>query len=163
MSRDDMLKAITRSWDELHTFIGSLSEEQLTQPTDPAGWTVKDHIIHLAMWKEGSIAMLHGNSKREAMDIPGDVWSQGDDPINAVLQERYQDMPLKQVLANFQEIHDRMLKKLSLMSEEDLQLPYKHYFPETTYEQPIIQWVRMDTIEHYREHIPWMATIAEKA
>lgn len=163
LTRENLLRRLNLSWNELQTYLASLTEEQLTHPTDAAGWTGKDHIIHLAMWEKGGLALLEGKSKREVMDIPPETWEQGDDPINAVMQQRYHDMPLDDVMQTFRQIHEAMLKKLDTMTEEDLLLPYRHYQPDSNEERPIIWWVIGDTILHYRDHLPWIAAIVEKA
>lgn len=163
LSKDALIKSITDAWNELHHFIGSLSTEQLTAPTDAAGWTVKDHIIHLATWEKGTVAMMAGESKREVMDIPLEVWEQDDDPINAVIQQRYHDMPLDEVMRTFEEIHSSLLAKLNSMTDADLQRPYKHYFPDSTDEHAMLEWVKFDIVQHFKDHIPWMAAITEEA
>jgi len=162
LSRDYLMSEIESSWNELQAFIASLTEAQLTQPSDTAGWTVKDHLIHLAAWEAAALARIEGKSKREILDINPEIWKQGDDPINAVIQQRYCEMPLNEVLETLNKNHENILAKLDTMSEEDLLLPYKHYQPKSSEESPIIEWVMWDTAHHYQEHIPWMTKIAEK-
>ena len=162
LTRKDLMNQMESSWKELQTYFASLTEQQLTHPTDAAGWTVKDHIIHLAMWENAGIELLEGKSKRKALDVPAEIWKQGEDPINAVIHQRYQDMPLDEVMQTFQQIHDRMLRKLDAMMEEDLQRPYRHYQPRSTDERPIIRWIIIATFDHYDEHMPWIKAIVEK-
>ncbi len=163
LARENLLRQLELSWNELQTYLGSLTEEQLTRSTDAAGWTAKDHIIHLALWEKAGLALLEGKSKREALDVTPETWEQDDDAINAVIHQRYRAMSLDEVIQTFRHNHERMLKKLDTMTEEDLLLPYRHYQPDSTEERPIIRWVIGDTIDHYREHLPWMAALVGKA
>lgn len=163
-SREAVLSALETSWNELQTLLTSLTDEQLTVPTDAAGWTAKDHLIHLALYDRAELAVLEGKSKREALGIPAELWERGeDDEINAVIQGRYRDMPLDAVKQTLRENHDSMWRKLDSMSEADLLLPYGHYQPDSGDDLPLIQSVPWDTTYHYRDHIPWIAAIVGKA
>src|SRR5688572_10309354 len=102
LTRETLMSAIDETWNKLQTLLASLTEEQLTQPTDAAGWTAKDHVIHVAVWENANHAMLEGKAKREVLDITSEVWEQDDDPINAVLQQRYHNMPLAEVMQTLQ-------------------------------------------------------------
>jgi hypothetical protein len=162
MTRESLLRQIERNWNELQEYVATLSHEQLTRQKDAAGWTVQDHLMHIATWEKGTLALLNGKSKREAMDIPADIWAEDDDPINAIIHQRYQAMPTAEVIQTLEQEHERLMQKLGEMTEEDLQRPYRDYQPESDDEHPLLAYLVWDTVYHYRDHLPWMAAIAEK-
>jgi uncharacterized protein (TIGR03083 family) len=154
-----LLRRIEHGWNDLQAYLGTLSEEQLTKPTDAAGWTVKDHLIHLAIWEDGVYALLEGRSQREGMEVDEATWRQGIDAINAVIQQRYHDLPLGEVLETFRVKHERLVSRIKSMTDDDLLRPYRHYDTASDREQPVVGWIVGNTFEHYAEHKPWIAAI----
>ncbi len=163
MSRDGFLQQLAARWNELDSYMASLTEQQLTQPTDAAGWTVKDHVAHLMQWEKSALELLDGKLKRETLAIDPETWKQGDDAINAVMQQRYKSMSATEVLATYRQNHQRLMNKLNAMAEADLLLPYHHYQSDATDERPLLEWLHWDTIYHYRDHLPWIKAIVEQA
>jgi hypothetical protein len=159
ITKADLLRRIENGWNDFQAYLGTLSEEQLTTPTDTAGWTAKDHVIHLAIWEDGITALLEGRSQRAGMEVDVATWSQGVDTINALIQQRHHDVPLNVVMETFRQRHERLVNKIKTMSDEDLQRPYRHYDTTSDREQPVVGWIVGDTYEHYAEHKPWIAAI----
>jgi hypothetical protein len=160
LTKAELLPLIEKGWDEFQAYLSTLSEEQLTTPTDSAGWTAKDHIIHLAMWEDGIYALFQGQLRHEYMGIPKATWDTHNyDQINAIIFERCKDMPLDEVLSTFRRVHERLFNHVQSMSDEDLHQPYRHYQPDSTQDGPAINWVSGDTYDHYAAHRPWIEAI----
>lgn len=160
VTRANLLARMQRGWDELQAYLRSLSEEQLTGPTDAVGWTIKDHIMHLAIWEDGIWALLNRQSRREQMGIDQKTWeSEGFDEINAALKARYVDVPLDAVLTTFREVHERLVERIQSLSDEDLLRPYRDYDAGSTSDRPVAASIVGNSFGHYAEHMPWMAAI----
>lgn len=92
MKKAGLLKKTRASWDTLNAYVATLTEAQLTQATDAAGWTVKDHLMHLAVWEDGVWAMLNHQNRREQMGVDEKAWQSWDfDAINASIQRAHKD------------------------------------------------------------------------
>ncbi|MBE0691193.1 MAG: ClbS/DfsB family four-helix bundle protein, partial [Anaerolineae bacterium] len=155
------LQRIERGWHELQGYLATLSDEQRTQRTDAAGWTVKDHVSHIVMWEDTINALLDHKARAAHLNIDEATWKSGDfDKINAILQQRYQAMSWDEVMRMLHDVHRQFLTKLSALSDDDLHTSYKAFQPEATNDLPIIQWITGNSYEHYEEHIPWMQAIA---
>jgi hypothetical protein len=164
MSKADLLAKIEKGWNDFQTYLKTLSEEQLTGPADAAGWTAKDHIMHLAVWEDSINALFNSQLRNENMGVDKATWDSRDfDKINAVIQQRHKDKPLAEVLQTLQDVHQRLMTKLQSLTEEDLTRPYSHYQSDSTNSNPAIRWVKGDTYEHYAEHTPWIDAIVKQA
>src|SRR5688500_1333338 len=75
--------------------VRAMTDEQITTPIDPQGWSVKDHLAHLTAWQAGMVALLRKGNRWQAMGLePGFVQeSEGFDAINARLYEHHRDEP----------------------------------------------------------------------
>lgn len=160
ISKQELLDRIEQGWAVMQTYLDTLSEAQLTGPTDAAGWTAKDHIMHMAVWENGIYALVSKKPRWEGMGLERDVFVSGDyDHMNALIQQQHAAKPLDEVLAHFTEVHERLVKKLRWLSDEELQQPYRVYQPDSDRDAPVIGWVAGNTYEHYTEHQPWIAAI----
>lgn len=159
----NLLHKLNEGWENLNTFIDSLSQEQLTIPTDEAGWTVKDHLMHLAVWEDGIEAALNKQPRYERMGLDEATWnSEGYDKKNGVIQQQHQHKSLAEVRQAFQAIHQRMVATLQKMDEADLFRPYSDFQADSQTSHPIWGYLAGNTFGHYEEHLPWMQAIANK-
>lgn len=167
MKRPDktlLLKRYAAARADLHAFVNSLSEAQLTAAADAAGWTVKDHLAHLAAWQDGISALLKRKPRWEAMGLSDAVVANADDAdaINATLQKTHRKWPLKTVLAYVAEADGRFLRALEKLGTADLFKPYAHYARVPADEkssEPVYGWLEGNSWYHFNEHLPWMRQI----
>ena len=157
----ELLARIEAGWKALEAYLATLTPDQMTAKTDAAGWTVKDHLIHMAKWEYGMVALVDGGSRLEAMGIGDAAWDVGIDNLNALIQKRNKDLSLDEIFEETRAIHSAVTARISQLADADLLRPYKHYQPDSDRTEPVVGWLIGDTYEHYEEHLPWMKAIAE--
>jgi hypothetical protein len=64
-----ILARYENSWAALDKTINAHSERELTTIRDPAGWSAKDHLSHLAAWDEALLAKLDGRPRHVVLGI----------------------------------------------------------------------------------------------
>jgi hypothetical protein len=156
MTKAELLERIRSKRKELAMTIIELDEEEL-EAYDEDGWTVKDQLAHLATWERGIAYLLQKRPRYAGMGLDKASWRDLTmDEINAVIHRHYQDMPLEDVLAYYQEANERLVAAVNALSDEDLYRPYSDFQPDDPGRdsgQPIINWIIGNTYEHYDEHL----------
>jgi uncharacterized damage-inducible protein DinB len=160
---DGFLHVIADARSTLERAIEGRSERELTELRDAAGWSVKDHLYHLAAWERGMIYLLQKRPRDEGMGIDERSFIELDaDAINAIIFEQHKDLPLSEVLETFDAVHRDMVSLLSTMSWSDLARAYSYYAPDEpgeTRDQPVLYWVFGNTAGHFEEHCAWIEEI----
>jgi hypothetical protein len=162
-TKQHLLDSLAKANPQLETFLDSLSPHQWSHPRDAAGWAVKDHVAHLAVWQDGITALLRYQPRWPAMGLSSEfVDSNAIDTINDVIFQQHRDKSPHEVQTMFDESQTRFLAVLSELSDDDLHRTYSHYQPfdtNTDSGAPILNWVVGNTSEHVMEHLPWMRAI----
>jgi hypothetical protein len=156
-----LLHRIEQGRSELHAFLDSLSVVEREQATDSAEWTVKDHVMHLAVWEKRLAGILTKQHFPEAMGIPSEVWEQDIDIINAFLQQRDRHKSWDAVMAALQESHALASQEIAALQDADLLRPFSYYQPDYDYPEPVKEWAMNNTFRHYQRHLPWMQAIVK--
>jgi len=162
----EVLHRMQAGWDDLQTYLKTLTPEQMTRPTDAAGWTAKDHVMHLAVWEDGIAALLEGESRRERMGLDVATWESDWDAdhyfhINDVIYQQHHGQPLDDVLRHFDAVHQRLVDVVSALADADLLRPYNSYDPTSSSTTPLFALIVGDTYGHYEQHRPWIAAIVD--
>jgi hypothetical protein len=118
----ETLAKFDRTWAELDEMVQRLGEPALTEVRDPAGWSAKDHLMHVAQWEQALLAKVDGRPRHEALGIDAATDGTGDDDtINAAIFAATRHRSLKDVLRALRETHAatraRLGAAVTLLSE----------------------------------------------
>jgi hypothetical protein len=159
-TKANLLKMIRHSRMELEDVIAPISNTQLETIADPAGWTLKDHLAHLAVWESGVAALLRRESRYLAMGIGELVLHHGDfDTVNEVIRAQMEGLSAAEVRRMSTQAHTAILSGLASWSDEELMRPYNEFQPEKVAEgdtRPVFGLVAGNTFGHYAEHLEMM-------
>jgi hypothetical protein len=118
----ETLTRFDQQWAALEEMVTRLDERVLTEARDPAGWSAKDHLMHIAQWEQALLAKVDGRPRHEALGIDAATDRGGDDDtINAAIFAATRHRPLKEVLHALRTTHDetraRLVAALTLLAE----------------------------------------------
>jgi hypothetical protein len=164
-TKAELFQRIQQAQAALEQTISQLTAVQMTTPGPNGGWSVKDHLAHLATWETGLAALLEQHPRYSAMGFDETTYlNSGLDDLNAIIYKRHKDRPVTEVLTDFRRAHEQVLAALARLSDTDLFKTYPHYQPHEPGEDsgaPILQWIVGNTYEHYTLHYRRMTSIAE--
>ena len=162
LTKAQVLAEMQACWNDLNAYLDTLSEAQVTQPTDAGGWTAKDHVVHLAMWEGSMNAVLQKQSRREYMGVDADTWEHDrPDGVNAIMQRNYKNWSWAEVRRKFRQEHEELVERVKALTEEDLQRPHNYYQPDSDQTHPIARRLMIASCEHFDEHRPWIEKIVK--
>src|SRR5260221_13730941 len=116
-TKAELLAAIDRSWQSINSFLDRLTEQQLTQVKDKQGWNVKDHVVYMTAWERSALFFLQGKPRYEGLGVDETTYHSGkDDIINAAIQKQRKDQPWSEVLKQFGDNHQQLLRCLSRLT-----------------------------------------------
>jgi DinB superfamily len=146
----ELLSEIDREWLELQKVIKKLTNEQMTAP-DPGGWSPKDNLAHLATWMHIMCeADLNKKPLHEVMKMDAAILAGLDeDGENAILFERYRNLPTDEVLTWLDGTYAKVVETLKKKPFADLMKPIRDTDPG---KRLVILSVLGNTSEHLVEH-----------
>lgn len=154
------------AWDALEQAVEGLDERHLSDVRDSNGWSIKDHLMNVALWERSIAAALQYRPRHEGLGVSEQDYHGGNaDSINAILFEQHRDRPAGEVLATMRAQHRETLGILSRMTWEDVLRPYSHYLPNEPGKDngdPILYWIMGNTAGHYDEHREWIEALRDQ-
>ncbi len=158
--RNDLLALARSAYLRLENFLDGISDSQATDLHDAAGWAVKDHVVHLALWQRGMTAAARKQPRWEAVGLTRELLYSADwDASNDILFQRHRHRSFNDARWMLHKSHAEFMQQVASMSYADVLLPYRHFQPDSDYDKPILRWLWGDSGEHFDEHLPWMQKI----
>jgi len=91
MSNSELAKlvaSVDAAWKDLHSFLAAVTPDQASK-RDQAGWSVKDHVTHLAVWEDSVAILFCGGRRHEALGIEEPFYAAASlNEINEVIKVR---------------------------------------------------------------------------
>jgi hypothetical protein len=156
-TKEELLERIHAAREGLEKAISLMGPEELDEVLE-GGWSIKDHLTHLAAWELGVAELLQRRSRFAAMGVEEVLERHpSEDELNAVLFQRNAGMTVSEAMAFFHAAHQQMLAALGALKTEDLFRPYADFISDaaaddTPPQDPVIQWVIGNTYEHFDLH-----------
>ncbi len=149
-SKAELIERIRQARTALESALEPLGPEQLTA-IGPEGWSIKDHLAHIAAWQEILLGMMHGLPGHETLGVTEEVYPNLElDEVNAMMHERERGRSLDDALLHFRQVYGQVLSELERLPEADLwqTIPYNNL--------TLMDEVINNTYNHDREHLEWI-------
>ncbi len=146
----ELLDEIQHEWLELQKVVFKLSPEKMLAP-DQGGWSPKDNLAHLSEWMKILIGYhLDNRPEHEVIGVAPEVAANWDfEKINQFLFERNRDRSVEDVQDELKLVYAEVVARLESIPFEALLKPR---FPDDPEKQPVLNYVRGNTSEHFAEH-----------
>jgi hypothetical protein len=156
--------SIDAAWKDLHSFLAALTPGQESE-RDQAGWSVKDHVAHLAIWEESVVILFRGGRRHEALGIEEPFYTASSfDEINEVIKVRLEGTALQEAIRSLEGAHGRLMGHLRTLRDADLNTKAREFFPQLpgNDERLLASLIWDNTGRHFTEHLEWMRNLAGK-
>jgi len=156
--------SIDAAWKDLHTFLAAVTPGQASK-RDQAGWSLKDHVAHLAVW-EDSIVILFRGGRHEALGIAEPFYAAaGFDEINEVIRVRLEGTALQEAIQDLEAAHRPLMGHLAALRDADLNAKAREFFPQLPRndDRLLTSLIWANTGRHFTEHLEWMRALVERA
>lgn len=160
-TKAELLAAIEPAWVTLNAKLDRLTDGQKTSIKDAQGWSVKDHLIHMAAWERSVVFFLRGQPRYAGLKVDQALYKNGTfDEVNAAIFQQHKAMSLAEATAQFRDVHQQLMQLLQPLTDADLHKPYQAYLPDELGDDRLaIDVIYSNTAGHFREHLDWIQTL----
>jgi uncharacterized damage-inducible protein DinB len=158
---DEALEQVHAARAEIEAIIERLSPGQMTLATDDGGWSIKDHLAHIADWQRHGIGRIEGRTAWDSIGIERETFLSLDtDGINEIIFQRNKDRPLNEVLTEFRKAQERVILTIEQMNEDDLERTIADHAGEPR--DRIREIIEENFSGHDREHVEDIRQLANQ-
>ncbi len=165
-TKAELMGEIEAAWTALETTLDRLTHAQMTELRDAQGWTVKDHLVHIAAWEYSVVVFLQGKPRHEGLGVDEQLYlARDEDAVNAVIQEQQKHVSLDEARTQLREVHHQLLSQVERLNDDDMYKANSDYQPDGAGERderPVIGMIYGNTAHHYCEHQQWIESLASQ-
>jgi hypothetical protein len=153
-TRDDLLRRNDVARRALDAVLAAITEDEMGDLRDGAGWATVDHMSHIAAWERMIVAHLTDGSDHEVAGVEADRFAAMTlDELNNVLYHRMRGRSIGEAFADYRDAHASILAFIRTMEPTRFAQPY---WPDEPDGRTVMQKVAGDTYLHYLEHRRWI-------
>ncbi len=160
----ELLAWMDNGWRALNAELDRLAGTSAERLRDHEGWTIADHLVHLAAWERSALAVLRRQPRYEGLGIPRDAWESGDeDAINARVHALHDGISFAAARAMLDGAHAETVAAVVAMPIDELLKPVDHYLPGDPAGpdlRPAGRVVFANSGQHFSEHLAWIRALA---
>ena len=149
-TRETAAAALARfdeAWFTLDKTVQSLSPQELVDPHDPAGWTPKDHLMHVAVWEQALLAKLEGRPRHQVLGLDASTEGSEDwDALNAQIFAATRHRSTDDVLTTLRATHEKTRAEIAALAKGAAGGPFADAFLADV----------PGYAEHYEQHSGWI-------
>lgn len=144
MTRDDLLRENEAMHRRIVALVAGADDARLTAPAPGGGWSVKDHLGHLADWQQYAADLLTGAATPR--NIHGDAEM---DRLNAEIAAATGARSLAEVRARLQSSYEALRGQVDRLDDTALEAapPYARDWDRKLWEH-----IAGNGFDHYQEH-----------
>ena len=159
MTKAELIARIAPAREALDATVAALTEDELADYRDGAGWSTVDHLSHIAAWERMLVAHLTDGTDHEIAGLSRERYvSMGLDDVNNLLYHRVRGMALGEAMAEYEAAHAAVVSEIESMDEAAFAKPYWGDDPE---QRTVMEKLVGDTYKHYLEHRRWIMELME--
>ena len=146
-TKQQLLDEITKERGLFEELLASIPDaKKSVEVTD--GMSVKDFLAHRTEWGRMMLRWYTDAKAGRTPAVPTEKykWNQLKE-LNADIQARFKDVPLKTIEADFASVHDELYKLIESMTDEEL---FTKKFYSFTGVSDLATYVNSSTASHYR-------------